>query len=157
MLKESEFLTSLVLLVSNSQCYVENTVWCVICCPWPLAPLAPPWHQWRFNFCTIPSTANPLFICSLTNICGQCPLDTQSMYGSNVSFFDQRLYGRTDCSLSKNDVHWKCQNVNMSKVGFLQLKTAGGQVSCPLRGGGLQYLQQMEHLRALFSQPIRNY
>ena len=154
MLKESEFLTSMVLLVSNSQCYIENTVWCVICCPWPLAP---PWHQWRFNFCTIPSTANPLFICSLTNICGH-PVSNSMYVWEQYKFFwpktiwkDRLFFVEERCSLKMS----KCER--MSKVSFLQLKTAGGQVSCPLRGGGLQYLQQMEHLRALFSQPIRNY
>ena len=127
--------------------------YCVMCNMLPLAlgtPLAPMTVQLLHN----PEHRKSTFHLQFNKY---IHMDTESMYGSSVSFFDQRLYGRTDCSLSKNDVHWKCQNVNMSKVGFLQLKTAGGQVSCPLRGGGLQYLQQMEHLRALFSQPIRNY
>ena len=110
MLKESEFLTSLVLLVSNSQCYVENTVWCVICCPWPLAP---PWHQWRFNFCTIPSTANQLFICSLTNICGH-PVSTSMYVWEQCKFFwpktiwkDRLFFVEERCSLQMS----KCEHV----------------------------------------------
>ena len=127
--------------------------YCVMCNMLPLAlgtPLAPMTVQLLHN----PEHRKSTFHLQFNKY---IHMDTESMYGSSVSFFDQRLYGRTDCSLSKNDVHWKCQNVNMSKVSFLQLKTAGGQVSCPLRGGGLQYLQQMEHLRALTSQPNRNY
>ena len=82
--------------------------YCVMCNMLPLAlgtPLAPMTVQLLHN----PEHRKSTFHLQFNKY---IHMDTESMYGSSVSFFDQRLYGRTDCSLSKNDVHWKCQNVN---------------------------------------------
>ena len=69
--------------------------YCVMCNMLPLAlgtPLAPMTVQLLHN----PEHRKSTFHLQFNKY---IHMDTESMYGSSVSFFDQRLYGRTDCSL----------------------------------------------------------